>query len=711
MPWVFRFIKKFWLSDSEFVVSAPADCSEDLRGLQDILGKDIHLAEIEQWPDALSHRVGWMHQQYVKHHADLYCRGDFISFIDSDSILVRPTDFDQHLMINDKPLIWYTEYSRIYAKWGKLVSQVMGVETPYEFMRCFPLTYHKSTIAQSRDHIEAMHGMPLHDFIRTKAPVWSEFNFIGCYAWVFQKNLYEWKNTYDFPMFDKEVYRHDRVRQFHNVYDWNAGTDPYLREMYGEPIEPNCISVDDKLVPTVLFVGSPFSDSKPVVDAPRSETKESDPVQTVPPTEDNPVTIRYHGDGTAEILTHISTMNVQDLLPENIAYSAVSVTPPRKSSSYQSSIRIGLIDQSVKGWAAGANFTQMMIKCLELAVPGKSAEIVLLSRSQEGRFSTQFKSAFIGEYPTENYPKFQKWKDAIRDAGCDVVFPVRDKTVDDVVPLPFIGWVPDFQHKILPAFFEEHDVVERDQIFDSIMSNARLMLISSRSVCDDFKRFYPAYENKARIAHFPSILWSQDRKEDSEVLSRYRLPDKFALVANQFWRHKNHQILPTALGELKRDGLEVSLVLTGLPTDYRDREGKILSSFFQEIIKQNISPSVYFLGHVPYTDLVAILRAAALIIQPSFFEGWSTSIEDSKALGRPVICSDIPVHREQIPDSLGFFDPYKPKDLADKLGLHYQSLSPGPDIEREQNSFKSARQRSLDYGTRLIEIAREARDG
>ena len=74
------------------------------------------------------------------------------------------------------------------------------------------------------------------------------------------------------------------------------------------------------------------------------------------------------------------------------------------------------------------------------------------------------------------------------------------------------------------------------------------------------------------------------------------------------------------------------------------------------------------------------MRAAALIIQPSFFEGWSTSIEDSKALGRPLVCSDIPVHREQVPDALGFFDPMKPEILADLLAKIY------PDLRRSEHS-------------------------
>ena len=202
-----------------------------------------------------------------------------------------------------------------------------------------------------------------------------------------------------------------------------------------------------------------------------------------------------------------------------------------------------------------------------------------------------------------------------------------------------------------------------------------MILLSSESSRLDLEELFPDYAAKARIVQFPSSLWTLDRRDDEATLRKYHLPQKFALVANQFWQHKNHRILPQALGLLKRRRVEIDLVVTGLPCDYRDPENKSLSQFFQDCAQEDVVESLHFLGEVPYRDLVAILRAATLIIQPSFFEGWSTSIEDSKALGRPLVCSDIPVHREQAPDALGFFDPKKPELLADLLADIYEDFA------------------------------------
>lgn len=55
------------------------------------------------------------------------------------------------------------------------------------------------------------------------------------------------------------------------------------------------------------------------------------------------------------------------------------------------------------------------------------------------------------------------------------------------------------------------------------------------------------------------------------------------------------------------------------------------------------------LGVVPRSDYVQLVRAAALIVQPSRYEGWSSVVEDARALRKRIVLSDIAVHLEQAP--------------------------------------------------------------
>jgi glycosyltransferase involved in cell wall biosynthesis len=69
-------------------------------------------------------------------------------------------------------------------------------------------------------------------------------------------------------------------------------------------------------------------------------------------------------------------------------------------------------------------------------------------------------------------------------------------------------------------------------------------------------------------------------------------------------------------------------------------------------------------GTVPYKDLVAVMAGSVAVINPSRFEGWSTTVEEAKSLGKLVLLSDLRVHREQAPQRSCYFAPDDVEGLA-----------------------------------------------
>src|SRR5262249_46677915 len=74
---------------------------------------------------------------------------------------------------------------------------------------------------------------------------------------------------------------------------------------------------------------------------------------------------------------------------------------------------------------------------------------------------------------------------------------------------------------------------------------------------------------------------------------------------------------------------------------------------------------------IPRYDQIMLMRGASAIVQPSLFEGWSTVLEDTRALGKPIIASDFPVHIEQnLPQAL-YFRQGDSTDCARAILEHY----------------------------------------
>jgi glycosyltransferase involved in cell wall biosynthesis len=87
------------------------------------------------------------------------------------------------------------------------------------------------------------------------------------------------------------------------------------------------------------------------------------------------------------------------------------------------------------------------------------------------------------------------------------------------------------------------------------------------------------------------------------------------------------------------------------------------------------------------------------IVNPSLSEGWSTNVEEARALGVPMVLSDIAVHREQAAGCAVFFDPDSAGSAADAL----QRALAGASVGRVETS---PAKRAQDNEDRLGRYAR-----
>ncbi len=121
------------------------------------------------------------------------------------------------------------------------------------------------------------------------------------------------------------------------------------------------------------------------------------------------------------------------------------------------------------------------------------------------------------------------------------------------------------------------------------------------------------------------------------------------------------------------DNPDIQCVFTGDTQDHRWPEYfEQIKTFIQE---NNLSSSVHLLGHISRQQQIQLLQAATAVIQPSRFEGWSTVVEESKALNKRLILSEFPVHREQAPENSLFFEPGDYQALSQSMKTLWESRS------------------------------------
>lgn len=226
-----------------------------------------------------------------------------------------------------------------------------------------------------------------------------------------------------------------------------------------------------------------------------------------------------------------------------------------------------------------------------------------------------------------------------------------------------IAWIPDFQHKHLSELFKKVELKYRDQTHKKFCSETTCLLLSSYDALNDLKTFHPDCVEKTKILHFVAgPLANLDLPDIENLKEKYKFSLPYFHLPNQVWVHKNHKVVIEALRILKEKGIKILVLLTGATADHR--QPGLYSSLMSKVEEYNLSDSFYSLGVVPYNELISLMKNSIALINPSFFEGWSSTVEESKSLGKRIILSDIPIHREQNPPGGLYFSPTDPEMLA-----------------------------------------------
>ena len=259
--------------------------------------------------------------------------------------------------------------------------------------------------------------------------------------------------------------------------------------------------------------------------------------------------------------------------------------------------------------------------------------------------------------------------------------------------LPSIGWIPDFQHLHLPQFFPQEELESRSRLYRQLIEQSEIIVLSSESARRDFERFAPGSTGKARVLRFCAVRPALDASID--VAALYGLDAPYFYIPNQVWAHKNHVTAVRALAQIADRHPAVKIVCSGTLADYRN-PGHV-PALLDEIAERGLVDRFLMMGVIPYAHIAPLMFDAVAVINPSLFEGWSTSVEEAKALGTPLILSGIDVHREQcVAGEATFFDPMDASGLAARMDEALRA--PADAGSRDPRAaLEKHRQRSLEF--------------
>jgi glycosyltransferase involved in cell wall biosynthesis len=266
-------------------------------------------------------------------------------------------------------------------------------------------------------------------------------------------------------------------------------------------------------------------------------------------------------------------------------------------------------------------------------------------------------------------------------------------------------WQPDFQHRIFPGFFTRRNQHRRDTYVRSTALWGNILL-SSQAAVDDFRRFFPELASvRTHILHFCSAAALDiEPMSRAELAAQYPVQQPYFHLPNQFWKHKNHEVIVDAL---QKTAPEIRVICTGEMNDSRHPE--YVPALLEKVKAAGMEQRFVCLGALPYRTMVSLMHHSIAVLQPSLFEGWSTTVEESKAMGKRIVLSGIDVHREQAPERGLYFSPASPDELADSMERVYREFSPEEEERfagrRGEYEARIGRELSESYAAIVTQVA------
>ncbi len=148
------------------------------------------------------------------------------------------------------------------------------------------------------------------------------------------------------------------------------------------------------------------------------------------------------------------------------------------------------------------------------------------------------------------------------------------------------------------------------------------------------------------------------------------------------------------------------MVCTGYPSD--NHHPGYFPDLWQQLSHWGIRDQVIYLGLIPHEHVLLLMRQSICVINPSLFEGWGITVDEAISLGKQVLISNIPPHKEQHPPKATYFNPWNVEELENKLEELWEGTDPGPDLELEKYAKEQISKRLLQYAESFVAIVKEA---
>lgn len=228
-----------------------------------------------------------------------------------------------------------------------------------------------------------------------------------------------------------------------------------------------------------------------------------------------------------------------------------------------------------------------------------------------------------------------------------------------------IGYIYDLQHIEFPKNFNKKEIIKRKTKIKKILNEYKVTLVNSNYTLNKIKNLYKFKTKLICIPFLPNLI--NYKNYSINIKKRFNIKNKFYLICNQFWKHKNYELAFEVFKILSKKN-NFQLVCTG--TKYNRLSNKI---YFESLIKKYKSlfdeKKIIILGNINKKEQISLIKKSEAVIQPTLYEGGPGGFSTYEAIyfKKRVFLSDIKINKEIDNPYVKFFKQNKKEDLINLI--------------------------------------------
>jgi glycosyltransferase involved in cell wall biosynthesis len=249
---------------------------------------------------------------------------------------------------------------------------------------------------------------------------------------------------------------------------------------------------------------------------------------------------------------------------------------------------------------------------------------------------------------------------------------------------PYVCTHWDNGHKSMFAFPEvamNNSYDDREDYFHSVLGKAFAVYCESESGRKELLHYTSLNEERVYVVPlFPGnvVTYNISTAAQELNLKKYGIAkSQFFFYPAQFWSHKNHYNLLMAFSTLNKSHPSIKLLFTGADKGNKEYINEVVVALGLE--KQVVMP-----GFVTNEEVYSYYKNALALVMPTFLGPSNMPLLEAEALGCPVICTDLPGHREMLGEGAYYVQPDDPLSICSGLEAH---IHPREHLPRTNSVF------------------------